>query len=303
MLDFRMETFLAVCRQKSYTRAAEELCITQPAVSQHIRCVEEHYGVKLFSYHNKKLVLTQAGKTLYPAISAMRHDEQQLKALLGELETGGRSLTFGATRTVGAYLMPPRLARLLHAAPQTELTMVTNNTKALLGLLSEGAIDFAVVEGNFPRQAYEHRLCGRERFVAVCAGDSPLAAAPCYLRELLTQPLVVREPGSGTRELLQAALEGRGYTIADFAKAVEISDMAAIKQLAAGGCGITFLYEVAAREELQRGILRKIEVVDLDVLHDISFLWQKGSLFAPRYEEIFKELFPPEEQNSLREKA
>ena len=103
MLDFRMETFLAVCRYMNFTRAAEKLNITQPAVSQHIRFLEKHYNTKLFRYEGKKLELTEAGEILKNASLTMMHDET---AMQDEMKRAGESeeLRFGATRTVGDVL-------------------------------------------------------------------------------------------------------------------------------------------------------------------------------------------------------
>ena len=113
MLDFRMETFLALCRTMNYTRAAEELRITQPAVTQHIQYLQRHYGVKLFSYHDKRLALTEAGEALHSAALTMEHDERELRQRLPLLEKGRQHLRLGATLTVGEYALPPHLARYM----------------------------------------------------------------------------------------------------------------------------------------------------------------------------------------------
>ena len=97
MLDFRMDTFLAVCRHRNYTRAAEELNITQPAVTQHIQYLQSYYGVKLFSYQNKRLALTEEGELLRNAALCMLHDEEKLKRDVKDLRLGRRSIRFGAT--------------------------------------------------------------------------------------------------------------------------------------------------------------------------------------------------------------
>ena len=104
MQDFRMETFLAVCRLGSYTRAAEELNITQPAVTQHIQHLQTYYGVRLLDYRSKRLTLTPEGELLRRAALTMRHDEEKLKRELADLRQGRRALRFGATLTVGEYL-------------------------------------------------------------------------------------------------------------------------------------------------------------------------------------------------------
>lgn len=109
MQDFRMETFLMVCRFLNYTNAAKALNITQPAVSQHIRFLEDHYKVKLFLYEGKKLRLTEAGAMLYNAATTMKHDEVILSE---QLKTSGRlKLIFGATLTIGDFVLPEKLIR------------------------------------------------------------------------------------------------------------------------------------------------------------------------------------------------
>ena len=109
MQDFRMETFLAVCRNLNYTKAAEELCITQPAVSQHIRHLEEYYGTRLFVSEGKKMVLTEAGRLLQSAGLTMRHEEYALKELMARAGATERSLHMGATMTIGEFVLPSML--------------------------------------------------------------------------------------------------------------------------------------------------------------------------------------------------
>ena len=117
MLDFRIDTFLAVCRSMNFTRAAEELHITQPAVSQHIRHLEKRYGVKLFDYQGKRLSLTAAGEALFSAAVTMKHDDLFLREQLPTLGRGRKSLVFGATLTVGECTAPERLAAVSAGIP------------------------------------------------------------------------------------------------------------------------------------------------------------------------------------------
>lgn len=110
MLDFRMETFLSVCDTMNFTRAAEALSLTQPAVSQHIKFLEEQYQTKLFAYKGKKLMLTAAGIILRDAARTMRHDDAYLTKKLRHLDAEPRELCFGATLTVAEFAIPARLA-------------------------------------------------------------------------------------------------------------------------------------------------------------------------------------------------
>lgn len=285
MLDFRIDTFLAVCRSMNFTRAAEELHITQPAVSQHIRYLEKSYGVKLFDYQGKRLSLTTAGEALFSAAVTMKHDDLFLKKQLPMLGRGQKNLVLGATLTVGEFAVPERLAAYLNRYPETDLHLIVANTHKLLHRIDAGEIDFAIVEGFFEKREYDSLLFSRESYVAVCGTQAHFARPPHKVEDLLGERLLLREEGSGTREILERYLEGRNLTVQDFRQTAQVSNLHAIKTLAQHGCGITFLYEAAVREELAEGKLRVLPLEDFPLRH--SFLWRRGSLFADRYREIF----------------
>ena len=196
MLDFRIETFLAVCQTMNFTRAAELLHITQPAVSQHIHALEAQYGVRLFVYQGKQLHLTESGRLLYQTAVTMRHDALRLRDALRQAD-GRRHLRFGATLTVGEYIMPGPLRRLLEQDPGLQLRMLTANTRDLLRLIDQGELDFAIVEGNFDRQLYEGLAYCTQRFLPVCAPGYPFPHPVRTMEDLLDVHLLAREPGSG----------------------------------------------------------------------------------------------------------
>lgn len=289
MLDFRMETFLTVCETMNFTKAAEALNITQPAVSQHIRWIEECYGVKLFSYSGKKMTLTGAGELLKNTALTMKHDVIFLKKRLQELPEQ-RSLHFGVTLTVGEYVIPEAVRRYLDAYPDTAVRMVVANTRELLKKLDGGEIDFALVEGYFAKNEYDHLVYATEPYVAVCAPAYPFRAQTGTIEDLIGERLVVREKGSGSRDILERYLEERNLKLSDFGSLTEIGSIDAIKALVKGGCGITFLYEAAVRRELAEGTLKKIRLADFHVMHDLTFIWRSGSAFSTDYAALFHAL-------------
>ena len=289
MLDFRILTFLTVCETMHFTRAAELLHITQPAVSHQIHALEEQYGAALFSYEGKKLLLTDAGKLLRETALTMRHDADLLKARIKHLCNGQSSLSFGATLTVGEFAMPSLLAQYLQNHPKVQIQMQVADTEQLLAKLDRGEIDFAIVEGAFPRNSYECLLFTKERFVPVCGRHYVFQHSVHTIQDLLGERLLVRESGSGTRHILEHYLESYNLSIQDFALQAEISNIAALKNLAAFNCGITFLYQVAAWEELAAGILREIPLENFDIQHDFSFIWRKNSCYGEDYKKVFEE--------------
>ncbi|MGH4137742.1 LysR family transcriptional regulator [Clostridium sp.] len=285
MMDFRIDTFLTVCRHMNFTKAAKALNITQPAVSQHIHYLQDYYDVKLFVYEGKKMHLTNAGDTLYQAAITMKHNDLYLKKIINDSNKKNR-LIFGVTLTIGEFVIAKHIKSYLDLYPDTEVRMIEGNTSELLEMLSMGEIDFALIEGNYQRENYDYIVYSQERYMAVCSKNYIFQAEPEKLTDLLSERIIIREIGSGTREILEKNLEYRNLKIEDFRYTVEIGGMNAIKSLVESGCGITFLYESVVKKELENGSLREIKLEDFNVLHDFSFIWNKGSIFSENYHEI-----------------
>ena len=299
MLDHRVATFLAVYRQRSFTRAGRELNLTQPAVSQHIRQLEAHYGCTLFCKSGRAVAPTPAADMLFQALSTARNDEARLMAELRELPgpagaqgAAGRRLVFGCTRTVGDAVVPRLIARHAALHPEDRISMRIDNTARLVRLLDEGELDFALVEGSFDRKRFDAELLSHEEYVAVAA-PGLAATLPSdgrrALADLLAFRLVLREPGSGTREILERLLAAHGRTVADFAGSIELGGMPAIVAAAEAGCGVAFLYRVAAEDALAAGALAEVTPADCRLTHDFCLIWQRGSRYAPRWRALARD--------------
>ena len=271
MLDFRVETFLAVCRHMNFTKAARELNITQPAVSHHMHYLEQAYGTALFQHNGKRLQLTEAGEILRRTLITMKHDEQHLQKRMQQAASGTRDYSFGATLSVAEFMINEALGRFLQLHPDSHIQMQVADTKVLLSKLDSGELDFAVVEGDFPKAEYDFFVFGTEEYVA--AGDPEKAAR--Y---------------RGPRVILEYYLKEHGLAAADFARTVEIGNIGAIKTLLKSGYGVSFLYRAAIRPEEAAGTLGVIELSDFRLRHDIMFLFPKNSNFRADYTAIFREL-------------
>lgn len=287
MLDFRMETFLAVCQFMNFTRASEQLNITQPAVSQHIRFLEKYYNTKLFLYEGKKLRLTGAGEILRNASLTMMHDELSMQSEMHRTEDN-EEIRFGATRTVGDVLMGKILEGYLREYLDAQIHMIVENTQELLKRLDDGTIDFALVEGFFKKSEYDYQKYSDENYIGVCNRDYEFRERPESMENLFQERLLLRESGSGTREVLERCLDSKNLSIDDFRQTMEVGSLQTIRELTKAGCGITFLYEAAVKDELEDGSLKKIPLQDFQVTHEFTFIWRRGSIYADRYREIFR---------------
>ena len=290
MLDFRMETFLTVCEYMNFTHAAEELNLTQPAVSQHIKYLEKEYDSPLFVRDKKKLRLTPAGEILRSALETMRNDENTLKKRMKESLTQKRVLTFGVTMTIGEYAIVPALAKFIQVHPDTDFHIRYGNTQKLLSLLCDGLIDFAIVEGYFKGDNYQTRIFQSEEYIAVTSKDHVFQKPVTTLRDLTSERLLLREHGSGTRAILTKTLALKNMSIYDFPHIIEVENIHTIVSLLCEDCGISFLYKAAVEKEIQQGILKQIPLSDFMVMHDFTFIWNKDSIFSEEYEGIFQEL-------------
>ncbi|MCO8194023.1 LysR substrate-binding domain-containing protein [Anaerofustis sp. NSJ-163] len=294
MLDFRVDTFLEVCKCMNITKASKNLNITQPAVTQHIKYLEKSYGVKLFGYKSKKLYLTREGEVFLNYITTLKHDDLKLRNEISHIDNKSKFIIFGATLTVGEYLMPDKLDKYLKLYPNTNIKMIVGNTDKLLKYLNDGKIDFAIIEGYFPKSEYEYITILNENYVGVCSCLSDLKDKELFLEDLLDYRLIIREKGSGSRELIERYLESKSVLVSDFKNKMEINSIDIIKNFIKKNMGITFLYELAVEKELKSEEFCKLNIKDMKIDHEFSFIWRKNSQYRNYYNDIFDKLLKKE---------
>ena len=281
MLDPRWNTFLVLCETMNYTRAAEQLCLTQPAVTHHIHYLEDHYGCRLFSYEGKILRLTEAGMRLREFTRSMAYNSKKVEATMAA--PAPISLRVGASKTIGEYVIAPRVERFLRSQPEASFSLLVDNTQVLLTGLDRGTLDFALVEGFFDRSRYDAQLCRQEAFFGVCAPQHRLAGRAVPLDEITGERLILREPGSGTRAIFEEALHRQNYTLDSFPSVVTISDFSTIKSLVADGLGLSFLYAPVVEQELEAGTLARFDLAEVPMSGAFYFVCLKDNLFAKNW--------------------
>lgn len=281
MLDPRWNTFLTLCETMNYTKAAQRLCLTQPAVTHHIQYLEEHYGCKLFRYEGKVLSLTDAGLRLRDLTRSMAYNSTRIEAAMAAPVPV--SLRVGASKTIGEYVVAPKIEHFLRSHPEADFSLMVDNTQVLLRALEAGRLDFALVEGFFERSHYDARLMGREAFFGVCPPGHRLAGRAVTLEDLAGERLLLREPGSGTRAILEDALRRQNRTLHSFGSVTTISDFSTIKSLVADGLGISFLYAPVVARELAQGTLARFTLADTPMEGAFYFVCLQNNLFADQW--------------------
>ena len=246
-----LEIFSAVCAQESFTRAAEQLNMAQPAVSLAIRELEVFYNVRLFERMNRRVYLTEAGRTLRQYADTVLSQFQESVEILRESGTQG-ACRFGVHVTLGETRLAGILAHLAEALPEITVRASIHNSR-------ENELDFAVVDNVTVSPHYlVEPLCGEE-LAAVCAPGYLEGKNSLTLAELAEERLLLRERGSGTRNSVDAGLQGAGATAQPV---VESVSTAALLACARAGLGITLLPRSLVVTDLERGDLRELAVED-----------------------------------------
>jgi DNA-binding transcriptional LysR family regulator len=260
MADRRLQVFHAVAKHLSFTKAAEALCMTQPAVTFQIRQLEEHFNTRLFDRTHGRIALTPAGAV------AFAHAEKIL-ALTAELDSALRDmggqvagpLLIGASTTIADFLLPQILGDFKAAHPGVAPSLFVGNSEMVQERLRERALDIGFIEGDsyLPSLAGE-RLCSDELQV-VCAPGHPLAARRTVAAgDLVEHAYLSREQGSGTREVIDHYLKRAQIEPGALQVMMEASSPEALKGLVAAGMGFAIMPRVSVAKEVQLGLLVRI---------------------------------------------
>jgi DNA-binding transcriptional LysR family regulator len=215
MFDFRLQVFQTVAKRLNFTKAAAELYITQPAVSKHIQELEHQFKVKLFDRNGSKIKLTNAGEIL------LQHTEQ-LFGIYRNLEFEMNNLTLqhsgrlriGASTTVAQYVLPPVLAAFHKKFPEVQISLVTNNTEQTEHALNNNEIDLGIIEGRSKNTSIKYTEFIKDEIVLVTADKNPLVKKEVIQpKDLKNIPLLLREAGSGTLEVIAHDLKKAGINM------------------------------------------------------------------------------------------
>lgn len=243
MDERRLEVFVAVARRLSFSDAARALHLSQPAVSQQVAALEGELGARLLDRGRRRTRLTAAGAALLPRAEALLRDHADARRAVAAAE--GRiagELTVAASLTVGAYVLPPALAELARRHPELRARVTIENTEQVLASLLAGRADVGFVEGEQEAEGVDfHPLREDELVVVAPPGHrfARLSAVP--LGDLVAEPFVLREAGSGTRQVAESHLRAGGLDPESLRIVAELSGIDAIKAAVAAGMGLSIV--------------------------------------------------------------
>lgn len=276
LVDPRLKSLLAVYEAGSFTKAAQRLALTQPAVSQHVRQLEEELGVKVFNRGEAQLALTPEGRVVVRYAQRILALCQNLTQSIQDLHAQRTSLTVGITPTEESSLVAQALARYCAENDGVHITIVSDTITNLYEKLRTYQVDLAIYEGRAPGPAFSSILLDTDCLMLVVPPKSPLARKSMVtIQELKQQKLILRLPSSGTRNLFVAHLESRGMTIADFNVILEVDNIATIKDLIRRGFGVSILAKSACQDELGKGKLKALPIEDLSMTREVQMVYPR----------------------------
>lgn len=278
MSDFRLKVFYAVAKNLSFTKASQELFVSQPAITKHIHELESLYQVRLFNRLGNKISLTEAGHVLLEYSERILAEYRRLDYSMHLLhnEYSGQ-LRLGASTTIAQYVLPPILAEYTRQYPKIKLTLIETNSRNVEQALQEHSIDLGMVEGVFrlPNLRYEAFLC--DELVPVSSiqeGGEP--EEEISFEEFRQIPLILRERGSGTLDAIEAVLAEKGVKLSSLNVRMHLGSTEGIKSFLKHSPCLGIVSIFAIRRELEENVFRITDIAGLRFQRQFCFVSQQG---------------------------
>jgi DNA-binding transcriptional LysR family regulator len=263
MADRRLQVFHTVARLLSFTKAAESLHMTQPAVTFQIRQLEEYFNTRLFDRTHNRISLTEAGEKVYAyserILGLYREMDNEIRTLTGEIIG---VLVIGASTTVAEYLLPKLLGEFQALYPKVKLRLKVSNSMGVVHMVENNDIDIGLVESPITNKSLAVDVCWNDKLALIVPVDHELAGKDkVHISELTKYPFVSREEGSGTRCVVSDYLEENGMSMSDLDLSMEFGSPEAIKNAVESGLGISIVSLSTLAKELE---LKTLTAVQLD---------------------------------------
>lgn len=276
MADRRLQVFHTVARLLSFTKAAETLHMTQPAVTFQVRQLEEYFETRLFDRTHNRISLTEAGEKVYEYAD-------RIFELYGEMENAVREMTgtvsgalvLGASTTIAEYMLPSLLGDFKAMHPDVTVHLRVANTDGIVSMVENNDIDLGVVEAPVPNKNLAVEICRWDELVVVVKPDHPCASMKTItMEQVMEHPFICREEGSGTREVITESMEKEGRQFSSLNVCMELGSPESVKGAVEAGMGISIVSRATIAKELELGTLVSISL-DPPMRRPFSFVHQK----------------------------
>ena len=260
MADRRLQVFHTVARLLSFTKASAALHMTQPAVTFQIRELENHFNTKLFDRIGNRISLTEVGKEVFAyteRILGLYNDmDDKIRDLTGE-NIG--VLVIGASTTIGQYKIPTILGKFQRRFSDVRVRLKISNTVNIVHMVDTNEIDVGIVEAPVNNKNMVVKACWYDQLMVICPPGHELDGVESVsIEQIQGYPMIIREEGSGTREVISNYLEQHGLSLGDLNTSMELGSPESIKSAVKAALGVSIISETALPKELNLGTLRAI---------------------------------------------
>lgn len=264
-MDFRLKVFFTVANRLSFTKAAKELFITQPAISKHIQELEEEYKIKFFERNGSKISLTNAGELLLKHTKDIFEIYREIDFDLSALINQQRGLLrLGASTTISQYIIPPLLARFHQKLQEIKVNLLNGNTEQIENALLNKEIEIGIVEGQSKNQSIKYTEFLKDELVLVCNSKNPLIHKDQVSQEdLKSMRFLMREQGSGTLEVIEYALKSLNINLSQLIIEMQLGSTESIKSYLMNSDCVAFISIHAIEKELKNN---ELIILDIDNL-------------------------------------
>ncbi len=287
MADRRLQVFYTVARLLSFTKAAEALHMTQPAVTFQIRQMEEHFNTRLFDRSRNRIDITEAGRVIFEYAERIFEQYAEMENAVREV-TGDVSgaITLGASTTIAEYMLPALLGDFKKQYTDINLRLKVTNTEGIVSMVENNVIDLGVVEAPVSNKSLMVEVCRIDQLVVIVPPGHPLAKREAIgIEELQAWPFICREQGSGTREVIIEYLHAQGLHKDYLHNCLELGSSEAIKGAVEAGMGVSILSKTVINKEQQLGTLVGIPLAPA-LERPFSFVRQKQKFRSGAIEQL-----------------
>lgn len=276
MIDPKFETFIALVDNGTYTKTASKLGLTQPAITHHIKQLEEEYGIAVFHHNKRKLQLTREGEVLLKYARRAIALDENLRQAIDDVRNSVKSLTLAITPSAQTSIAPQLIAKYCNEHPQVHIKLVTDNINNIYNKLKTYEVDLAIIEGRITSKHFTSILLDTDMLMVAVSVDHPLAKkSSVSLTRLQKENLIMRPIGAGTRSLFESNLRSHNEDIHSFHVNMEIDDVAMIKELVCANMGITIISRSAVAAEIAQGKLVCLPIDEFKMIREINMVYYR----------------------------
>ncbi|HBG92352.1 MAG: hypothetical protein A2X54_00080 [Nitrospirae bacterium GWF2_44_13] len=278
-----LKVFTAVFKNRSFSKASEQLSLTQPTISSHIKAVEDELGCKLFDRVGRTIIPTKEAELLYSRASEIIENLEEIKSGICRIKDDiGGEIIIGASTIPGTYIIPSIVSEFKKKYKEISFQVIIEDSKKITDMVACDQLLLGIVGAKMENRKLEYRPLVEDELILVSSAKA-LGRKTISMKNITGMPFLLREEGSGTRKTMERHLSGRGIDVKDLNVVAVLGSTDAVKEAVKSGLGASILSRVAVRDDLKLGILREVKVKGLNMKRSFYIITHRKRTFPKSY--------------------